>query len=379
MPDLCFDLPEDLALLRETARQFAAEHVAPTAKARDLEHRFPREEFARAAELGFAGVLVPEEYGGAGLGTLAAALMTEEISRACASTGVTLSVHNSLMCSPLVRHATAEQKRRWLPRLASGELLGAYALSEAGAGSDAAALACKAVRRPGGFTLQGAKLWITSGNEADLVIVFARAEEGITAFMVSTDSPGFSVGKVEEKLGIRSSSTVEIVLDGVAVSDDDVIGGLGKGLRVAFDTLDGGRIGIAAQALGIAQASLDASLAYAQERKQFGRELSRFQAIQFKLAQISADLGAARLATWQAASLRDAGRPHTLEAASAKLIASQLANRAADEAVQIHGGAGYTTEFPVARYFRDARITEIYEGTSEIQRLVIARQLLGVR
>lgn len=372
-----FDLPDDLQLIRSTARDFAQGEVAPTADARDREHRFPREEFRKAAELGFAGVLVPERWGGAGLGSLALAVVIEEVSRACASTGVTLSVHNSLVTSPLLRHGTPAQQDAWLPRLAAGELLGAYALSEANAGSDAAALQCKAARDGDGWRLGGAKLWITSGNEADLVVVFARAPEGVTAFLVPTDAPGFSVGKVEEKLGIRSSSTVEIVLDGVRVGGDAVLGEVGKGLRIAFDTLDGGRIGIAAQALGIAQASLDASLRYAGQREQFGQAIARFQAVQFKLAQVSADLAAARLACWRAAWLRDRSRPHTLEAAQAKLVCSQVANRAADEAVQIHGGAGYTTEFPVARYFRDARITEIYEGTSEVQKLVIARQLLG--
>jgi alkylation response protein AidB-like acyl-CoA dehydrogenase len=293
--------------------------------------------------------------------------------------GVTLSVHNSLVCSPIGRHGNEEQKRRHLPSLASGERLGAYALSEAGAGSDAAALACRAERDGKDWVLRGTKLWITSGRQADLVIVFARAQEGVTAFLVDTRSRGFSVGKEEEKLGIRSSSTVELILDGVRVPGDDVLGAVGKGLHVAFDTLDGGRIGIASQSLGIAQACLDASLKYSREREQFGRQLARFQAIQFKLAQMAAGLGAALLATRYAAWLRDKGRPHTLEAAQAKLVASQLANRAADDAVQIHGGAGYTTEFPVARYFRDARITEIYEGTSEIQRIVIARELLGGR
>ncbi len=372
-----FELSEELQLIRNTARDFAQSEVAGTADARDREHRFPREEFRKAAELGFAGMLVPEAFGGTGLGTLALAIVIEEVSRACASTGVTLSVHNSLVTGPVVRHGTPAQKEAWLPRLASGELLGAYALSEANAGSDAAALQCKAARDGEGWRLTGTKLWITSGNEAGLMIVFARAPEGITAFLVPTDAPGFSVGKVEEKLGIRSSSTVEVVLDGVRLPAGAVLGELGKGLRVAFDTLDGGRIGIAAQALGIAQASLDASVLYAGQREQFGQSIARFQAVQFKVAQVSADLAAARLSCWRAAWLRDQGRPHTLEAAQAKLVASQLANRAADEAVQIHGGAGYTTEFPVARYFRDARITEIYEGTTEVQKLVIARNLLG--
>jgi alkylation response protein AidB-like acyl-CoA dehydrogenase len=374
-----FELDHELALVRQTARDFAHDVVAPTAAARDREHRFPRAEFDQAAALGFAGMLVPDELGGSALGTLALTLVIEEISAACASTGVTISVHNSLVCSPMVRHGTEAQKRRYLPELATGRMLGAYALSEAGAGSDAAALSCKAAHDGQDWVLNGAKLWITSGDEADVVIVFARAPEGVTAFIVETESPGFSVGKVEEKLGIRSSSTVELVLDGVRVPADRVLGAVGKGLTVAFDTLDGGRIGIGAQALGIAQASLDASVKYANEREQFGRPLAKFQAVQFKIAQVAADLHAARLAIWYAASLRDQGRPHTREAAQAKLVASQVANRAADEAVQIHGGAGYTTEFPVSRYFRDARITEIYEGTSEIQRIVIARALLAGR
>jgi butyryl-CoA dehydrogenase len=374
-----FDLSEELQLVRNTARDFARNEVAPTADARDREHRFPLEEFRKAAELGFAGMLVPEAYGGSEMGTLALAIVIEEVSAACASTGVTLSVHNSLVTSPISRHGTEAQKQTWLPRLASGELLGAYALSEANAGSDAASLLCKARRDGKGWRLDGTKLWITSGREAGLFIVFVRAPEGITAFIVPADAPGMNVGKAEEKLGIRSSSTVELQLDGVKVNEDQVLGEVGKGLRVAFDTLDGGRIGIAAQALGIAQASLDASVKYAGQREQFGQPIGRFQAVQFKIAQMAADLGAARLSCWRAAWLRDLGRPHTPEAAQAKLVCSQLANRAADEAVQIHGGAGYTTEFPVGRYFRDARITEIYEGTSEIQKIVIARALLGAK
>jgi alkylation response protein AidB-like acyl-CoA dehydrogenase len=374
-----FELSEELQMIRDSARDYARNVAGPTADARDREHRFPTEEFKAAAELGFAGILVPEEHGGVDLGTMALALVVEEVSRGCASVGVTLSVHNSLVCSPIRRHGSDEQKVAWLPRLASGELLGAYALSEADAGSDAAALSCKAAPDGENWRINGTKLWVTSGNEAGLVIVFARAEEGVTAFLVDTTSDGFSVGKVEDKLGIRSSSTVELVLDNVLVPGDCVLGEVGKGLRVAFDTLDGGRVGIAAQALGIGQASLDASIKYAGEREQFARPIAKFQAVQFKLAQMSTDLEAARLLTWRAAVLRDQGRPHTLEASQAKLASSELANRAADEAVQIHGGAGYTTEFPVARYFRDARITEIYEGTSEVQRIVIARNLLGGR
>ncbi len=372
-----FELSEELEMIREAARDFAQGVVAPTAAARDKEHRFPKDEFRQAAELGFAGTLIPEEYGGSELGYVGQMLVVEEISRACASMGVTLAVHNGLVTGPIVRFGTDEQKARCLPKLASGEWLGAYSLSEAGAGSDAAALQCKATRDGDGWLLNGPKLWTTSGSEADLIIVFARAEEGITAFLVETSTPGFSVGKVEQKLGIRSSPTVEILFDDCRVSGDAVLGEVGKGLTVAFHTLDGGRIGIAAQAVGITQACLDASVNYAREREQFGRAIGRFQAIQWKLAEMSANLEAARLLTYSAASLRDADKPHTRQAAQAKLVASQLSNLAANEAVQIHGGAGYTTEFPVERYFRDARITEIYEGTSEVQRIVIARDLLG--
>jgi butyryl-CoA dehydrogenase len=372
-----FELTEEQQLIRQMARDFADQVVAPTAAARDREHRFPLEEFKKAAELGFAGMLVPEEYGGSELGILSTILVIEEVSRACASTGVTLSVHNSLASGPIVKFGTESQKKMWLPRLASGEYLGAYALSEAEAGSDAAALSCKATRDGDAWLLNGTKLWITSGDHADLMIVFARAEEGITAFLVESKSPGFGVGKVEEKLGIRSSSTVEVILDNVRVPAESVLGSPGEGLKIAFSTLDGGRIGICAQSLGIAQASLDASIKYAHEREQFGRPLKAFQAVQWKIAEIASNLDAARLMARKAAWLRDRGDPHTREAAQAKLICSQLANRAAGEAVQIHGGAGYTTEFPVARYFRDARITEIYEGTTEVQRIVIARELMG--
>jgi len=372
-----FELTEEQEMIREAARDFAQGVVAPTAAARDKEHRFPKDEFRQAAELGFAGTLIPEAYGGSELGYVGQMLVVEEISRACASMGVTLAVHNGLATGPIVHFGTDEQKQHFLPKMASGEWLGAYALSEAGAGSDAAALQCKATRDGDSWVLNGPKLWITSGSEADVIIVFAKAEEGITAFLVETSTPGFSVGKIEQKLGIRSSPTVEILFDECRVPGDAVLGEVGKGLSVAFHTLDGGRIGIAAQAVGITQACLDASVKYSREREQFGRAIGRFQAIQWKLAEMSANLEAARLLTYSAASLRDAGKPHTRQAAQAKLVASQLSNLSANEAVQIHGGAGYTTEFPVERYFRDARVTEIYEGTSEVQRIVIARDLLS--
>lgn len=372
-----FALSEEQELIRQAARDFAEGEVAPTASQRDKEHRFPLEEFQKAAALGFAGLLIPAQYGGSELGALVQSLVIEEVSRCCASTGVTLAVHNGLVTGPIVKFGTDAQKAQYLPKLASGEWLGAYALSEAGAGSDAAALRCRAERTADGWLLDGPKLWITSGDQASLIIVFAKAEEGITAFLVESSLPGFSVGKVEQKLGIRSSSTVEVLLDRVVLPDSAVLGEVGKGLTVAFHTLDGGRIGIAAQANGITQACLDASIKYAGEREQFGRAIGRFQAVQWKLSDMSAQLEASRLLTRQAAWMRDRDVPHTRNSAEAKLVASRLANHAAGEAVQIHGGAGYTTEFPVERYFRDARITEIYEGTTEVQRLVIARDLLG--
>jgi acyl-CoA dehydrogenase len=371
-----FDPSDELRLIRDTARDFARNEVAPTADARDREHRFPREEFRKAAELGFAGMLVPEELGGSALGALALTVVIEEVSRACASTGVTLSVHNSLVCSPIVRHGSDALKSEWLPRLASGELLGAYALSEANAGSDAAALQCKARSDGGDWILDGAKLWITSGNEADVIIVFARAGEGITAFLVETSSAGFGVGKVEEKLGIRSSSTVEIVLDGVRVPGDRVLGTVGKGLQLAFDTLDGGRIGIAAQAVGIAAGAYERSVAYARERKAFGVPIGQHQMVQWMIADMATAIDGARLMTLKAATLKDAGTPFTKEASMAKLFAAETAMKVATDAVQVHGGYGYIREAEVERYFRDAKITQIYEGTSQIQKLVIAREVL---
>ncbi len=376
-----FTLSEDLEMLRATAREFADRELAPNAAQWDARASFPREAVAKAAELGFLGMSIPEEYGGNRMGNLALCVVLEEINRGCAATGVTISVHNSLFCSPLVKFGTDEQKRRYLPDMATGKTLGAYCLSEAGAGSDAAALKCAAVRDGDSWVLNGTKMWITSGSEADVFIVFARTGEhrtrGISAFLVERAFPGCSVGKKEEKLGIRASPTTEIVLEDCRVPAANLLGEEGQGFKIALDTLDGGRLGIAAQSLGIGRACLEASIRYAKERKQFGCEIGRFQAIQWKLADMATQLEAARLLTWRAADLRDRGLPCTKESAMAKLFASRICNAAAREAVQIHGGAGYTREFPVERYMRDARITEIYEGATDIQRLVIARHLLA--
>jgi butyryl-CoA dehydrogenase len=376
-----FELTEDLRLLQRTARDFADAVLKPAAARLDREEKFPLEHWKAVAEMGFLGMLIPEEYGGSGLGNLALAIMLEELNRGCPSTGVTVSVQNSLLGAPILKHGTEEQKRKYLPRLATGEVIGAYAITEPGHGSDAGAIETVAERKGDRFILTGTKAWITSGASAGLIVVFATTDRvagsrGITAFLVEAGTPGLSVGKHEKKLGIRGSETVELILDGVEVPAANVLGEEGKGFRLALDTLDGGRIGISAQATGIIAACLEDSVKYARERKQFGKPIAEFQPIQWKLSSMALDLDAARLLTWRAAWLKDAGLPHTKEASMAKLFASEAANRAATDAVQIHGGAGYCKDFAVERYYRDAKITEIYEGTSEIQRLVIARRVL---
>jgi alkylation response protein AidB-like acyl-CoA dehydrogenase len=382
---LDLDLPEEHQLLQQTLRDYVRDHVTPHAAKYDEEEKFPEIPWQKARELGLTAVTVPEKYGGTEMGNLAASVVVEEVSRSCPSTGVTLSVHNSLVCSPIAKWGSEPLKQKYLPRLASGELLGAYALSEAEAGTDAANQRTRAVRKGDRWVVDGSKMWITSGTHAGLFIVFARTSDpptsehrsrGLTAFLVEPSMRGFTVGKKEQKLGIRASPTTEIHLASVEVPAENVLGTVDKGFHIAMDTLDGGRIGIASQAIGITQGCLDASLTYAKERQQFGRPIGDFQAIQWKLADMAAQLEAARLLTRKAAWLRDAGKPCVREAAMAKLVASQLADRAADDAVQIHGSAGYSREYVVERLFRDARITEIYEGTTEAQRMIIARSLL---
>jgi alkylation response protein AidB-like acyl-CoA dehydrogenase len=377
-----FALNEEHEMIRASARDYAERIVRPHAARLDAEERFPAEAIQEAASAGFLGLTVPEAYGGAGLGNLHAALLLEEVNAADASVGVTISVHLSLMCSMLAKHGSEDQKRRWLPRLASGELLGAYCLTEPQAGSDAASLRTAAQRVDGGWRLTGTKAWITSAPQAGLFVVYALTDAqakkgyGISAFLVPATAAGLQVGKKEEKMGIRASSTTELILSDVFVPDADVIGPLHEGFKIALDTLDGGRIGIGSQALGIHRACLDASVKYSQERQQFGKAIAQFQAIAWKLADMATELDAARLLVHRAAWLRDQGLPCTKECSMAKLFASRACNRAAQEAVQIHGGAGYTKEFAVERYYRDARITEIYEGATDIQRLVISRSLL---
>jgi butyryl-CoA dehydrogenase len=376
-----FQLSEEQELLLRTARDFATAEVLPRAAEIDREHRHPTELVARMAELGFLGIAVPDQYGGAGMDNLGYALAMEEVSRACASTGVIMSVQNSLVCDPIMRYGTEEQKQRYLVPLASGKLLGCFALSEPEAGSDAAAQTTIARRDGDGWILAGVKNWITNGPVADVCVLFAMSDKskghrGISAFIVPMDTAGVRCGPPDDKLGIRGSKSCQIFLDDARLPGDALLGVEGKGFNVAMSTLDGGRIGIAAQALGIARAALEDSLDYGRQRRTFGKPIVEHQAIQWKLADMATEIDAARLLVWRAAYLKDSGQPYGQAASMAKLFASDVANRAAREAIQIFGGNGYVTEFPVERHFRDAKITEIYEGTSEIQRLVIANHLI---
>jgi len=377
-----FDLSEEHRLIQTTVREFAAKVIQPVAAELDHAPRFPAEVIARAAELGLLGLVVPEAYGGAGLDGLAYVVAQEELARASAGVQTIITVNNSLVCDPILRFGREEQKRFYLPRLARGEWLGCYCLTEPEAGSDAMALRTRAEWRDGTWVLNGQKIFVTNGVEARVCIVYARTEaipgaRGLSAFIVEKTHPGIRVGRVEKKLGITCSSTAEIVLDECRVPAENLLGERGQGAAVALSTLDGGRIGIAAQALGIARACLEESASYAQQRVQFGRPIKAFQAVQWALADMATRIEAARLLTYRAAWLRDRGERCAAEAAMAKLVASETAMWAAHRAVQLFGGYGYIQEYPVERYFRDAKITEIYEGTSEIQRLVISRQLLG--
>jgi alkylation response protein AidB-like acyl-CoA dehydrogenase len=373
-----FELSPEQREIQAVAREFADAEIAPHAAEWDREHRFPHELVPKLAELGLMGVSIPEELGGAGADFVSYMLVLEEISRADAGIGVTVAVHSSAATVPIVLFGTEEQRQELVPPLARGEKIGAFALTESEAGSDARSLRTKADPDGDGWRLTGTKQWITSGSFGGTILVFARGENGISCFLVDGDAEGLEVTKEHSKLGLHSSSTVDLVFDGVQVPADRLLGEDGKGFNIAMATLDGGRIGIAAQAVGIAQAAFDAACAYALERKQFGKRIAEFGAIQGKLADMATEIDAARLLVHRAAWLRDQGRPHGEAGAKAKLFASSVARRQTGEAIQILGGYGFTTEFPVERYFRDAKITEIYEGTSEIQRLVIARSVLGL-
>lgn len=381
-----FDLTEGQAALQALAREFAQEQLAPVAAEQDEREEFPSVQFRHAAALGFFGLLVPEEYGGVGADAVSYAAVVEEISRAHAAFSIPVSVHNSLVCYPILRYGSEQQRQRFLPRLASGELLGGFALTESGSGSDASHMRTTATQTDGGWVLNGTKIFISQGSSGNLFLVLAvtdqsatTAAQGISAFLVERGTAGFSTGKRESKMGMRASDTTELVFENAFVPAGNLLGASGQGFRIALGSLDGGRIGIAAQAVGIAQAALDEAARYALQRHQFGRPIGDFQAVQFKLAEMATEIEASRLLLMQAAALKDAGKPFTQEAAMAKLTASRTAVRASDMAVQIHGGYGYMREFTVERLYRDAKVTELYEGTSEIQRLVIASKLLGAR
>jgi butyryl-CoA dehydrogenase len=376
-----FELSPEQKMIRDTARELATREIAPQAAEIDRTHTFPRKIFTRLGELGLLGIMVPEKFGGAGMDALSYAVALEEIARACASTAVAMSVQSSLVLAPILKEGNDAQRARWLPELAAGKQIGCFALSEPEAGSDAKAQKTRAVRDGARWILNGTKNFITNGPVADLAIVIANTDpakgaRGITAFVVPTTTPGLSFGPPDDKLGIRGAPSAQLFLADCAVGDDARLGPEGEGFKIAMRALDGGRIGIAAQALGIARAALEDAVRYARERKTFGQPIAEHQAIQFKLADMRTEIEAARMLLWRAAVKKDAGGAYSTDAAMAKLFASEVANRAAKEAVQIFGGYGYLRDFPAERHFRDAKITEIYEGTSEIQRLVIASALL---
>ncbi len=377
-----FELSEDQLMIQQTAREFAQSEIAPSAIERDIKAEFPSAIVKKLGELGFMGMMVSPEYGGAGLDTISYVLAVSEISKVDASVGVIMSVNNSLVCFGLERYGTDYIKEKYLTALAKGEKLGAFALSEPEAGSDATKQKTMADKKDNSYVLNGIKNWITNGVNADYYLVMATTDKekghhGISTLVVEKGMEGFGQGKKEDKLGIRSSDTCSLTFDNCKVPTENLVWEEGKGFNFAMNTLNGGRIGIAAQAIGIAEASLEASLKYSKERKAFGKEIRNFQAIQFKLSDMAVKINAAKMLTYRAAALKDADKSYVKEAAMAKLYSSKIAVECALDAIQIHGGYGYVREYQVERYLRDAKITEIYEGTSEIQKVVIARSILG--
>ncbi|NOY45542.1 MAG: acyl-CoA dehydrogenase [Deltaproteobacteria bacterium] len=377
-----FELDDVQTLVRDTARRFAQEEVAPLAAEMDKTATFRMELVKQMGELGFMGVAIPEQYGGGGMDYRCYSIVVEELSAVCASTGVVVSAHSSLCCDPIYRFGTEEQKKKYLVPLASGRMLGCLGLTEPQAGTDAGAVRTTAVLDGNEWVLNGTKIFITNGGQAGVAVVIASTDRsakhrGLSAFIVPADAPGYKVAKEEHKLGIRASSTAELVFEDCRIPKENLLGQPGEGFKIAMQTLDGGRIGIASQAVGIARGAMEQAIAYAKERQQFGQPIANFQAIQWKLADMATEIDAARLLTWRAAWMKDQGfKNYSREAAMAKLFASDVAMKATREAVQVFGGYGYIDEYPVERYYRDAKITEIYEGTSEVQRMVISRALL---
>lgn len=375
-----FSTTKTQQLFLQMIREFAEKEVKPLAAEIDDEERFPAETVEKMARLGIMGIPVPKEYGGAGGDNVLYTMAVEELSRVCATTGVVVSAHTSLCCAPIMEHGTEEQKRKYLSKLASGEWIGAFGLTEPNAGTDASAQQTTAVREGDHYVLNGNKIFITNASAANVFIIMAMTDKsqgtrGISAFIVERDFPGFSVGKKEKKLGIRGSATCELIMENCIVPAENLLGKEGKGFSIAMKTLDGGRIGIASQALGIAQGAMDETVKYTKERKQFGKPIAKFQNTQFQMADLETRIQAARLLVRRAAWKKDRKEPYSADAAMAKLFAAETAMDMTTKAVQFHGGYGYTREYPVERMMRDAKITEIYEGTSEVQRMVIAGQL----
>lgn len=373
-------LKPEQEMIRDALREFSRERLAPFAAKWDREKHFPKEALAELAALGVFGVVVPEEWGGAGLDTISLALVLEEIAAGDGATSTIISVNNSVVCGPLLAYGTASQKEKFLRPLASGKWLGCFCLTEPQAGSDAAAITTRAVRDGNEFVLNGVKQFITSGKNADIAIVFAvtdkaAGKKGISAFIVPTATPGYRVARIEEKMGQLASDTVQIAFENCRIPAENLLGSEGDGYRIALSNLEGGRIGIAAQSVGMARAALEAAVRYAQERLAFGKAIFEHQAVNFRLADMATQIEAARQMVWHAASLRDAKRPCLKEASMAKLFASEMAEKVCSDAIQIHGGYGYVADFPVERIYRDVRVTQIYEGASDIQRLVIGRSL----
>jgi alkylation response protein AidB-like acyl-CoA dehydrogenase len=375
-------LSPEQALIRDTLRAFARERLVPEAPRWDRDHVFPREALRALGDLGALGVVVPEAHGGAGLDYVSLAVAIEEIAAGDGATSTIVSVQNSVVCGPILAFGTEEQKARWLPSLAQGRTLGCFCLTEPAAGSDAAAITTRAERRGDGYVLNGVKQFITTGKNADVALVFAVTDKaagkrGMSAFVVETSAPGYHVTRVEDKLGQRASDTAQISFEDCEVPAAQRLGAEGEGYRIALANLEAGRIGIAAQAVGMARAALEAALAYARERQAFGKPIAEHQAVAFRLADMATEIEAARQLVWHAAALRDAGEPCLKEASMAKLFASEMAERVCSAALQVHGGYGYVADFPVERIYRDVRVCQIYEGTSDIQRLVIGRSLVG--
>ncbi|MGE3522501.1 MAG: acyl-CoA dehydrogenase [Candidatus Dadabacteria bacterium] len=374
-------LTEEQDLIKMTAKDFAAREVRPKAAENDREGKFPKRLVDKMGELGFMGMMVPEEYGGSGLDCVSYVIALEELCAACASTGIIMSVNNSLVCAPILAFGSEKQKQEYLPDLASGKKLGCFSLSEPDAGSDPASMRTIALRKSDSYVINGAKAWVTNGAEADVMVLIAatdpsKGHHGISAFIIDMDNPGVKIAKLEHKLGIKATSTAQVYFEDCKVPNSAMIGQEGDGFKVAMTTLDGGRIGVATQAVGIGRAAFEEAVRYSKERQAFGRTISSFQGLQFMMADMATRLEASRLLTLQAAVMKDKHMNYSKESAMAKLYAAETAMWVTTKAIQIHGGYGYTVDYPVERHFRDAKITEIYEGTSEIQRVVIAREIL---